>query len=92
MKCSQCFGSGMVQTGSFGPKPCPNCQGSSFVYDSHTPESKPKYTLLEQLRNMSIGTMILVSVFAGLISLAFWPDLKGLPGGLVLLFLLGTRY
>ncbi len=31
MKCSQCSGSGMVQTGSFGPKPCPNCGGRGFV-------------------------------------------------------------
>lgn len=34
-QCSQCSGTGMVQT-SFGPKPCPNCAGKGYLYEEST--------------------------------------------------------
>lgn len=91
MQCNQCFGTGMVQTGSFGPKPCPHCYGKGTIEDESSVNSpNHKYTLMDNIRNLSLGQIILISIFAGFISMAFWPQFKGGPGVgvFILLFML----
>lgn len=65
-QCSQCTGSGMVQT-SFGPKPCPNCGGKGYVYESSASEQKSSN------HKMSTLQILFYSAIGGVIGYYVWP-------------------
>ncbi len=63
IKCSQCNGTGYVQT-SFGPKPCPTCHGTGYVDSEETSVSKKDNT-------MSIIEILFYSALAGVVAFLF---------------------
>ncbi len=66
-KCSQCNGTGIVQT-SFGPKPCPSFHGSGYT-DSE------EATVSRHNNSMSAISILLYSAIAGFMGL-FYIDIK----------------
>lgn len=68
MKCNHCFGSGMIQTGSFGPKPCPYCNGKGYTTGNEN-------TSTGSYKTMGYGEIIFYSVLSAGIGYLIWQPL-----------------
>lgn len=63
----------MVQTGSFGPKPCPTCGGKGFVDENAEPAKKSS-------ERMGLFQILFISIIIGLIGYAVWTPAGGIAG------------
>jgi hypothetical protein len=75
----------MVQTGSFGPKPCPNCGGKGYVSEESASKSTNSYRL------MGILEILFYSVLAGVIGYHIWLPL-GFFGPILIFVYLHEEY